>query len=44
MRTNVSVLDLFGFFLSITGYLFYFIGSDENFHNADANSAMQSIK
>ncbi|CDW72450.1 UNKNOWN [Stylonychia lemnae] len=44
MRSDISVIDLFGFFLSIVGYLFYYLGIDEQFYLKDAQSAIQSIK
>ena len=44
MRDDISVLYLFGFLSAIVGYIFYYLGLDENFHSNDAQSAIQSIK
>jgi len=31
MRSDISVLELFGFLISIVGYVFCYLGSDEPF-------------
>eukprot|EP00347_Sterkiella_histriomuscorum_P018902 403343731 len=44
MRPELSVLDLFGLFLSLGGFYLYYLGSDLLFEDVDAQSAIHSIK
>eukprot|EP00347_Sterkiella_histriomuscorum_P021369 403334221 len=44
MRPELSVLDLFGLFLSLGGFYLHYLGSDLLFEDVDAQSAIHSIK